>query len=88
MTSQNSEKTQEEMVEEIKELQRQNSVLMDLHNLKGQPYFRQQVMICLERISQAQERQALAMENLQNQEEGLETPSAEEPPQAPQPPKK
>ena len=64
MTKQEKEISQEE----AENLQTQVRLFQDLHNLQNEPYFRQQLMITLERI-------ALALEKVA---EDPETPSSEE----------
>ena len=68
-------KEREESLEsqELENLKVQNQVLQDLHNLKSQEYFRQQILSYLERIALAEERQANALEDsLESSEEDKE----------------
>jgi len=43
----------EKLKEENQRLQKQLMVLRDLHNIKNEPYFREQLVINLERIAEA-----------------------------------
>ena len=59
--------------ESLQNALRENSVLKDLINLKDDAYFRQQLLIQVERIATAMERQAKALEeSLGNSDEKIE----------------
>lgn len=70
MTKQEKE---EKNVSQLKEqnqlLESQMKVLLDQNNLKDQSYFRQQVLIMLERQAIATERMATALENSSEESE-------------------
>ena len=74
-TSVKKEKEIEKDYSEREELLiRENQALRDLINLKDDPFFRQQILVVLERIALAEERQALALEeslgnSIKNEEE-------------------
>ena len=64
---------------QINQLQQQNLILQDLQQLKNENYFRQQLLLQLERIAQANERQAKAIEDsMENSEDNDEEDNNEE----------
>lgn len=55
---------------QVNQLQQQNLILQDMEQLKNENYFRQQILLQLERIVQANERQAKALEeSLENSDD-------------------
>lgn len=62
-TSSSDEHQMKELKEQNKNLQMQIQVLSDLSNLREESYYRQQKLIIIERIAQAEERQAKALED-------------------------
>ena len=60
----NAEQLKENKLEEENQtLQQQLKVMVDLNNLKDESYYRQQMLVMIERQALATERMALALEN-------------------------
>lgn len=65
-----TQKEGQKLQNQINQLQQQNLILQDLQQLKNENYFRQQLLLQLERLVQASERQAKALEeSLENSDD-------------------
>ena len=61
-------KTAQKLKEEVKVLERQNLLLQDLQNLQNEAFWRQQVLILMERIARALETSLEDLEKEKNKE--------------------